>query len=681
MRTLFLPQWVSLATSSCSDIARESVRCAPNILLPRFLLCCGISEASFSLINERLDQLGDTSDDVDKVFSQLLTQNAIHQWRVGHNTKRSNIIKKLHGRVKAYMHFHDSSKVYSSFFTWLARQCREKRNDISKNSRKKKSNEQSKISVLDTVNGVCQGRDIAVLPDIQENGADNTLLHIGQSLSRYGEMSKNGTDIVTHIHASLKSNDFSKVEVLLEELYSTCGELFGKDLDNSDYCEKNILVAKELISWLQSSTTENDEDLNRILLRWVLLFSVPDPESLNLLFSTAGDLSLERKRIKSSLVFHCLAAWSKEEIQSCQTWATERLRAKAESKYWPKLLMRCFLQQSSFTANGSMTKIADSTGLNLPYTFIQLDDAEHITRLALLAAEEWSNFGCQPENWRSEDWMTLILLVGSQGEDHLAKVVSTIFVDKYQLSQWSDTVLPRILLNLYANFPTKMSLSNPNIREMLINASAKLHHEWLAWSNPIDDQILSAIQNIRITTLQTQQQLVIDFIKKYPLFAIKHTKALLQVLKENATSNSSYDIERGRRSVQYPSLVATTDVKLVQISVVHWGCSFSEPLWIAVLDILLGFPDKVIFSCGHLMGLLDVLNMYLLLLKTQIEVGNYRKAPTDIVTTNRIRNKFSNIVQNFSKANYEAFADWVTSSKVESQEVGDLLILCKIPIE
>jgi hypothetical protein len=414
----------------------------------------------------------------------------------------------------------------------------------------------------------------------------------------------------------------------------------------------------------------------------VPLLSRPDHELLNLLFLNAEG-NFRRTHIKASLVSRCLAIWSSAEIRSLQTWVIERLRSKDESKYVLKLFLKCFLNQSSVTANRSITKVEDSTGLSLPYSAIDIDDTEYVTKLAMHSAAEWAKVSSHPDNWRSEEWMSLILLIGRQGKEHLARAISTIFVDEYQLSEWSDNVLPRILLNLYAHFPSKMSLGDLKVREMLVNATTKLHHEWVAWSTPIDDKILSAIQNIRITTLQIQQQLVIDCIKKYPLFVVKHTKALIRVLEADAASNTSYEIERGRRSVQYPTLPLKNYAggQISNASIVHWGCSFSEPLWVAGLDILMAFPDNVIFTCGPLMGLFDVLSMYLSLLQTQIQIGNYRRAQNDVTTITRLRNKFANVVKDFSKTNYEAFSDWVTSSKVGSQEVGELLIFCKIPLE
>ncbi len=677
-----LSQWVALATSTCAVVAKEVVRCAPDIMLPRILLRCGVSQSSFVLVLDKLDEIGETAVDTDEAFSQLLTSNTICQWRIGHTTKRNAVIKKLHGRVKAYLQLHKSSKSSSTFFTWIARQCKEKIIDTTKSSSKKKGNDQLKFSVLDTVNDIQKHIDVSVLPDSRNNDSSGNLLHINQKLCNHAELCDNGADVITRLHDSLKSKELVNVEILLEEFYFTHKVISEESKEHEEKHKKSLLVAKELSSWLPSSK-ENGDDLNRILLRWIPVFSTPDFELLDSLFSKVGDLSSERKQMQSVLVSHCLAMWPREEVTLCQHWTLEQLNDKNESKHYPELLMRCFLQHSSFVSNGSITKVTDSTGLNLPYTSIEANDAEQLTRLALLAAEEWSKYSCHPETWRSEDWMSLIILVASQGRGHLAKALSTIFTDTYQLSAWADAVLPRILLNLYVNFPTTMNLTDANIREMLIDASAKLHHEWLSWSSPIDDKILSAIRSIKITTLQTQQQLLIDFIKKYPLFAIKHTKALLRVLKEDATSKPNYEIERGRRNVQYPPLAAAKkgSKEAVKLSVVHWGCSFSEPLWIGVLDILLSFPGKVIFGCGHLMGLLDVLNMYLLLLKTQIDVGNFRRAPSDVATIVRIKNKFSSIVKDFSNANYEAFSDWVTSTSVGNDEVGDLLISCNIPIE
>ena len=657
-------QWVSLVKSSCGDISRESVICAPDKILPRLLLCCGLSEESFSLILERLDAIGSTSD-AEQIFCEFLTSNAINEWNIG-QTKRNTILKKLHGRVKTYTRFKGGKGDSTIFLTWLTKQCGEKRNGSLKSPPKKKNNESRKISIFNVLKKLHKDSDLPVLAYTQNEKQASNLIALGDILSHDVATAVSAPGFISQMHATLQSNDTSKVELMLEGLY--CPQ--KTDVDKSDVLA--LKIAKELLRLLNEN-----ENIQRIICRWVPLLSrILDDEFFDLLFSGRSPES------NISLVSHCIACWSSKEIRASQTWVIEQLRTRSESKYDTELLTMCFLQKSSYTHVGSTINFSNSSGLNLPFTLIQIDAAEHITRLALIIAEKWSKApSCQHENWLSEDWMNLILLVGGQGQEYLAKIMATMMVDEYQLSDWADDVLPRIMLGLYANFPTTMSLSDSNVREMLINASANLNDAWLTMSSPLDDQILDAIMNLRITILPTQQQLVIDFVKKYPLFAVKHTKALVRVLTDDAASKPNHEIERGRKSVQYPSLAAITNSKLKQVDIVHWGCSFSEPLFLSGLEILMAFPDKVIFSCGHLMGLLDVFNLYLLLFKMQIDVGDFRRAPTENATISRIRNKFAALVKNFSNLNYDAFADWVTSSKVGSHEVGDLLISCKIPIE
>jgi len=659
--------------------------CAPDVFLPRILLCCGLPQSSFLSMIERLDKLGESSTDADKCFSILLAPSTAPDWGVGYNLKRDIITRKLYGRVKAYSCFLDKSRRSSEFVQWLANQCQPKGNKTSKGSVKKRTNGHRNASVLNLVTGIVQTMDTEVPPlPIPPNGTNSALLHLHQHLSAFDE-SMASKDAIVCIQNCVINNDIRGAEAVLEMIYAPSlnkHEDFG-DLDGHD----KMKVANELLALLHASA-EFQQDLHRIVLRWIpLLTHGADRSFFTLFFSRCQDtkdISPEIRRTKNSLVIRCLASWSLDEIKTCQSWVLEQLRTKSEAPYCAASLLRCFLHRSSFSMIGGVFTVEDSTGLNLPHTAIDIQNTELLTTLALSVAEERSKETlASSKNWKTEDWMILLLLIGNQSKEHLARLISTMLVDKYQLSDWADAILPRVLLNLYATFPADMNLSDPNIREMLVNASAKLHNEWLEWSTPLDDQVSSAIQNLDITVLPTQQQLVIDFIKMYPLFAIKHVSGLLRILKADAMAKSRHDIERGRQSVNYPSLVTNSDSRLTQVTVLHWGSSFSEPLWVAALDILLSFPEQVLFSCGHHMGLLDILNLYLILFKTQIDVGNFRSSPrtTDISSIHRTRNKLATVLKAFSSSNYEAFADWVTDTKVSSRSVGDIMIHCGMQIE
>eukprot|EP00553_Chaetoceros_curvisetus_P003428 CAMPEP_0204623916 /NCGR_PEP_ID=MMETSP0717-20131115/9672_1 /ASSEMBLY_ACC=CAM_ASM_000666 /TAXON_ID=230516 /ORGANISM="Chaetoceros curvisetus" /LENGTH=226 /DNA_ID=CAMNT_0051639145 /DNA_START=148 /DNA_END=828 /DNA_ORIENTATION=+ len=226
-----------------------------------------------------------------------------------------------------------------------------------------------------------------------------------------------------------------------------------------------------------------------------------------------------------------------------------------------------------------------------------------------------------------------------------------------------------------------MNLGDASIREILVNASISHHDAWLECSTPIDDQISSAINRLDITVLQKQQQLVKDFTKRYPLFVLKHIDGLYEILNKDATQASRRDIERGRQVVHYPTLVANSNQNATyQVTILHWGSSFSEPLWVAVLDILLSFPEQVLYNCGHLMGFLDILNLYLTLFKAQVDVTKFRTHRIDSSSIQRTSNKFCTILLAFKARNCAAYNEWIQFAVISSGRVMDIIRECQLQV-
>ena len=614
----------------------------------------------------RLDNLGNSSDNLDKCYSDI--------FGISFPSKRSIKARRLHGRISAYSQTNGKG-LGSIFSKWLQKQCQIKNNGNVKNQiRNQKPMMCVNLLLTDMM-------DEAKRDCNEDQSNDDTAAGSLLRLIDLLETSTNKTEIVdvsTQIVRCLKFKNISGAENLLEAAYSKISNSTGSQ--NSTHIQM-LVIAISLLKMLDSSTL-NNVGINRILVRWIPLLSYgANDELLHAIFTSDHEWPAEIKQTKYMIVTHCLTVWHDDDLKACQVWVMKQLSNNLEAKYCARSLLKCFIHRSSYSTARKFS-LSNLAGFNLSHDVIDVHGAGCLTRLALLLAEKWcGDERCDQQYWITEDWMIILLLTGSQSKDHLAKIVSTMLVDKYQLSEWADIVLPRILLKLYVTFPHSMNLSDCNVREMLVDSSASLHREWTEWSTPLDGQFSSTLNNLNMSTLQTQQQLAIDFIKKYPLFAIKHVQKLVKVLEQDAVSKSRRDIERGRQHVRYPDLVATNEPNHTKVVIVHWGCSFSEPLWVAVLDILLSFPGKVLFSCGQLFGLYDILNLYLVLFKTQIRIANYRRTPSDVTTILRTRNKFSAVLKEFSNANRAIFNEWANTTNIGSHLVSDLLLLCSIHID
>lgn len=623
---------------------------------------------------QRLNSLGSDSDDLDLCYSEILSSATINEWGSSFSSKRTVTARRLYGRITAYCQAKGKDTPFI-FLKWLHRQCNTKNNGKSKNqSKKHKFLMDANRLVTDMLN--VENNEIA---GNQSNCEDTTgsvfhRLDLLETSTITTGSTGNSTDAVRF----LKSNNISGAESTLEAIYSKISE--NTHNQGASIAEMSA-IAMSLLKMLHSSTVNNDE-IERMMVRWIPLLSHGADEDLfHLIFSSDNEWSSQLQETKVMIVTRCLAMWHDKVLKACQAWAIEQLSKNLEAKYCSRSLVKCFIQRQSYSTAGNFA-LSDRAGSKFSRIDIDINHAEDLTRLALLLAERWyCNKTCNLQIWIEEDWMIMLLIIGSQSKDHLAKILATMLVDKYQLSEWADDVLPRILLKLYITFPHTMNLSDSNVREMLVNSSAKLHKEWIQWSSPLDGQFSSTLDNLDITTLQTQQQLITDFVKKFPLFAIKHIRKLVKVLEQDAVSRSRHDIERGRQHVRYPELLAANETKHTQIVVVHWGCSFSEPLWVAVLDIMLSFPGKVLFSCGQLFGFYDILNLYLVLFKTQIRIAN-RTTPSETVTTIlRTKNKFSAVLKEFSNSNTEIFKEWMSKTKIGHHPVSDLLLLCAIKLD
>ena len=623
---------------------------------------------------QRLNSLGSDSDDLDLCYSEILSPATINEWGSTISSKRTVIARRLYGRISAYCQAKgkDTPSVFSK---WLHRQCNTKNNGKSKTqSKKQKFLLGANHLITDMLNV-----EINEIAGDQSNCEDTTasVFHRLDLL----EISTNTTGskgASTEVVRFLKSNNISGAESALEAIYSKISE--STDNQGANITEMSA-IAMSLLKMLHSSTVNND-DIERMMVRWIPLLSHgADKDLFHLIFSGDNEWSDQLQETKVMIVTRCLAMWHDKVLKACQAWAIEQLSNNLESKYCARSLVKSFTQRSSYSTDGHFA-LSDRAGFKFSHIAIDINHAENLTRLALLLAERWyGSKTCNRQSWIEEEWMIMLLIIGSQSKEHLAKILSTMLVDTYQLSEWADDVLPRILLKLYVTFPHTMNLSDSNVREMLVNSSAMLHKEWIEWSSPLDGQFSSTVANLDMTTLQTQQVLITDFIKKFPLFAIKHIHKLVKVLEQDAVSRPRHDIERGRQQVRYPELLAANETAHTQIVVVHWGCGFSEPLWVAVLDIMLSFPGKVLFSCGQLFGFYDILNLYLVLFKTQITIAN-RTAPSETVTTIlRTKNKFSAVLKEFSNSNTEMFKEWISNTNIGHHPVSDLLLLCAIKLE
>ena len=227
-----------------------------------------------------------------------------------------------------------------------------------------------------------------------------------------------------------------------------------------------------------------------------------------------------------------------------------------------------------------------------------------------------------------------------------------------------------LFLRLYLNFPFWMDLGSADARTTLMHASETFASSWVDWVSSFDDRIDEMLHAISTGELKSTKQLA-EMSRKQPLLILRKLPKLSAILKEDATIDST-DRANQRGAITGQNLSGKRDVrfhgKLVKMNVQHWGYTYTEPLWVSLLDVLSSMPREVLFTCGLKSGLLDLLTVYLQLMSVQLQLLSASKSA-------RLKTKLSGAFTTFKQCNADAWTEWLVSNIGESQ-VRHLLMSC-----
>jgi hypothetical protein len=407
--------------------------------------------------------------------------------------------------------------------------------------------------------------------------------------------------------------------------------------------------------------------------------SLLDIENMNIdlfetIFLISPKTSTQMQQMYLMILRHLIRTSPDKVVQECQSLIIKYL---VEGKIPPEsycAVMTCFL----------LRRITPLSHSNVDGIFHLNIDMNSVAPLALLALSHGSRTWPEssiyfPRSTKEcSEWVLFLLILSGYDKDCLLIVSQTVIDYKSPSKRWDQSVLPGILLHIFAINPEKMNLENSIIRDNLIRSVVELHQFWRNFSVPrLDGQIQYAIQLMDMHTLQTQTHIVVDFVKCYPLVAIKHISELEDILHRDATASPKTNAEKGRQFVEYPFLSAifpeSNDTPL-KVFIIHWGARFSEPLWIGTLDILLAFPNELLFKIGHLFGLQEILYIYVKLFKTQLDIQQINgREEMNKMLHHRIRNKFMTILDRYKCVNEDGLNEWMKSTS-DGFNIGTLLV-------
>jgi hypothetical protein len=232
-------------------------------------------------------------------------------------------------------------------------------------------------------------------------------------------------------------------------------------------------------------------------------------------------------------------------------------------------------------------------------------------------------------------------------------------------------LMAEAILRVYSYYPTHVSLGNPKLRTLLVDASKSI--DWRTWRTPMDETLNDMLAGLKVNPSQRLVHGLVDISKSHPLILLRKLDAMADIL-ENDASTANRGLSRVRVQAEDLEAPATAVYNTQQVKVVvrHWGYSYTDPLWVSFLEILLSVPREVLFSCGMRMGLDGLLLVYVKLLYIQSQLQNREKVV-------RLKTRFTDLIKAFEKD--PAWNEWLASPVVgldSLKTVRNVLIRCSL---
>lgn len=686
-----------LAKSRCNQIARLAALSAPDIFLPRLLLCCGISSVSLLSMIDRLGDMGTASPDSNKYYTQLLSPSAVSEWGSGYQIGgRRAVARKLIGRLSAYLQLNGKDKKQegrgrdsSPFLSWLIEYCsvensKKPRVKLMARSRPPLPDHLKQIAF----NGALSKLLIEDAGDDDKGGGTHKSASVSVEASPAPQFS---TARKEHQMSSSRRNCLLAIDAIKSSIGSNDVEALGcmaisiaqaiEDCSNSVNNAPNE-AAMNLLGELSKTDTSHPPVLVNAALKWLpFLSSISWDDSLceTAFGSNNTDTALR------GMIEQCAKCWNEEQISGCQAWILNQVQSdNGISRFSPQ----CMIDFLVRTSNQSPVMQQPFAGVALPpFSVVSLHEhAAAAVKLALEGARiENENstapgkLTCTPGSYLGRDmvpnWLVLLQLVSRCSKKHLALVANSL-VSELATDGWESDVYPPVLLRLYSSLPSMMNLGDPKLRGILIKAAGDLSLNWLDWRCPLDDQIRQMIATLSSNWNQRLLQSMIDVSKRQPLLLLRHLGGIATVLIQDGDVSSGTFSDRVRTTAAQGIAVAKTRRGVIKVTVSHWGYSFNEPLYSSVCEIITSLPTEVAFSCGLKLGLLDIFGTFVKLIWTQHSLG----CPEHTV---RIRTRLASLLASFNSFNPLAWAEWMESRLQGLEKCGpvrEIVQLCEIKV-
>lgn len=668
-----------LAKSRSESLAKRAALSAPADFLPRLLLCSTLPRASLLAMIDKLGRLGDAASDKNDLYANLMSPSALSEWDIGRVGLRRELAHKLLGRLSAYLRIHavslneKGSDISTTFLSWLTDECRSSSDKAAK-PKHKKTKTAAPIGVLADLatassllssikNDISPSRNV---PD--QTTADADLDYFKKFEQRVGpmEVDYHGLDMAaarTKIADCVESGKF----IALDDLFQMLTENSDRSLvgSKSDIEVELLDLSIELIICV-NALKQSQRGATDAVLKWVPRLSSTGgkPELWNLVFQrTVEPVQPSTSR---RLLSNCMQSWSTRHVTQCVEWIMSLDHTSSIDLDYEGITL--FLISSSGQPSAQIDLFADFSWSDSDWA----NSKEFVTTGALIALKSLKQTPNPAVSRRHSlpSGFTLAFLLSRCGKKQLRIVCELILTDlavpHAELSL--TTMLEVLLLRLYLNFPQWMDLGSVEARTILMRASENYSTSWVNWMSSFDDKINDMLYSIANEELKNAKQLA-DLSRKQPLLILRKLPDMSELLMDDATIDNSSNQKgvivgqnlSGKREVKFHG-------KLLKMSVQHWGYSYTEPLWVALLDVLSSMPREVLFTCGIKVGLLDLLTVYVELVSVQLQLLSASK-------TLRLKTKLNGAFTAFKQSNSGAWTKWLVSDVGDGQ-IRHLLMSC-----
>jgi integrator complex subunit 1 len=674
--------WIMLAKARSDSMARRAALSAPANVLPRLLLSSGLPRASLLTMIDRLGRLGDSVEDKDEAFLALLVPSASSDWDIGRVGSRHEISRKLLGRISAYMRLNNvtfgekDSEVSATFLAWLSRECRAHKDRKPKKTKQKKPG----ASVADSLSSLAAAS--SVLSTLEQGAvspvSDFTMGRWGGSmdeLKRYEESSRitpaddMGSDSAkAFITSCLSDNQF----VALDEWLGSFFANHGIDVSKSESAKDHDFVdlSAELLRGYKSLEHPLD-GTTRIIFKWVPRISQckGNPDLWQIMFCRS--LEKAQSSFSCQLLTKCLASWTEQHVNSCRDWILGM--ADNNEDDYDCDLFATFIVSTSRQLSSQVDRFSETSPLSIESDWANSRPfVISCTKIAMRCLKQCPADSKETVSRRNglPPGLTLILLVARRGKKQLQCVTEGI-LQELSASEGEDEDIHKIFggifLRLYLSFPQWMDLGSPVVRTALMQASEAFSSHWTDWRSDFDDKLDDMFDAVISGELRLTKPLT-EMARKHPLLLLRKLQAWSRSLESDATCNGRES--NGVISGQHLSGPRTAKLcgKIVRVTIRHWGYSFTEPVWIALLDIISAIPREVLFTCGPKLGLLDFLAVYLQLMSVQIQLLSANEAA-------RLKDKLAEFFGAFQEHSPKGWKSWL-GSKIGETEVRHMLMVC-----